>query len=104
MRPNYIVSSNGEQKVSGGDSLHGVLLRQISCQFQNLGSDVLKDRSAADRSRSADSVVRGDTFLEEPVNSSDRELRLFSVDSGKLKAKEAYLQTGLCRPALWCAL
>lgn len=61
--------------MSGGDSLHAMGVRDTSSQFKNFSSDVFENSSTADGTGSSDSVVGGNTVLQESVNSSNRELR-----------------------------
>ena len=61
-------TSDGKLKMSGGDSLHLQVLGGVSCELQNLSSEVLEDRSAVDRGGGADSGVGADSGLEESVD------------------------------------
>ena len=69
-----LVSSDGELKVSGRDSLHLEVLGCVSSKLQNFGSQVLEDGSAVDCSSCSDSLLSRHSSLDESVDSSDREL------------------------------
>lgn len=53
----YVVTSDGQQKVSWGDSLDAVGLGDVARQLEHFRSDVLQDRGRTDCGGSADSVV-----------------------------------------------
>ena len=71
----FLVSSDCQLQVSGGNSSHLEVFGGISGKFQNFGSQVLKDSSTVDSRGSSDSVLDGDSSFKESVNSSDWELK-----------------------------
>lgn len=68
------IASDGEQQVSGSDSLHLEILRGVSCKFENLSSKVLKNSSTVDSRGGTYSRVSADSTFKESVDSSDGEL------------------------------
>ena len=73
-RVELLVASDGEQQVSRRDSLDLEVLRSVTGELQNLGSQVFEDGGAVDGGRGADSAVGTDPGLEESVDSSNGEL------------------------------
>lgn len=69
-----LVSSDGQLKMSGRDSLHLEVLACIPGQLQHLGSKILEDCSRVDCRRGSDSAVSLNAALQESVNSPDGEL------------------------------
>jgi hypothetical protein len=74
-----LVASDGELQVSGGYSLNLKVLWSVSCEFEDLGSEVLEDGSGVDGRRGSDSGVGADSALEEPVDPSNGELKETAV-------------------------
>ena len=63
-----LVSTDGEQQVTGRDTLHLKVLGSISSKLQNLSTEVFKDGGAVYSSGSTDTVVCLDALLQETVN------------------------------------
>lgn len=68
------VASDGEQQVSGGDSLHLQILRGVAGELEDLGREVLQDGSAVHGGSSSDSAVGTHSRFQESMDSSDGEL------------------------------
>ena len=70
----FLVVSDGEEDVSGHDSGLFVVLGGVSCQFEDLSSEVLKDCSEIDGCSGSDTFgVVG--VSEETADSADGELK-----------------------------
>ena len=69
-----LVTSDGEQQVSGSDSLHFEIFRGVSSELKDLSGEVLKDSSTVDGRGGSYSRVGTDSALEESVDSSNGEL------------------------------
>ena len=78
-RVELLITSDGQQQVSRRDSLDLEVLRSVTGELQNLGSQVLEDGGAVDGGRGADSAVGTDPGLEESVDSSNGELKQVSI-------------------------
>ena len=76
-----LVTSDGQLQMSGGDSLHLEILGGVSGELQNLGGQVLKDGSSVDGSSGTHSAVRGNSALQESVQTTDGELETSSRGS-----------------------
>ena len=70
----FFVVSDGQKDVAGDDSGLLVVLGGVSCQLQDLSSEVFEDSSQVDGGTSSDSfgVV---SMSEETSNSADGELK-----------------------------
>ena len=79
-----LVVSDGELNVSWDDSALLVVLGSISCKFENLSGEVLKDSSKINWGTSSDSLGVS-SLLEESGDSSNWELIIFSVLSSFFK-------------------
>lgn len=79
-RVELLVTSDGKKQVSRGDSLDLEILRSVTSELKNLGSQVLEDGGRVDGRGSADSAVGTDPGLEESVDSSNGELVFVSQD------------------------
>lgn len=56
----YVVSSDGNHEMPGGDSLDLQVLRSVAGELEHLSSDVLEDGRATDGGSGADSVFGSD--------------------------------------------
>ena len=70
------ITSDGEQQVSGSDSLDFKILWSVSCELKNLSSKVFKDSSTVDSWGGTYSRVGADSAFKESMDSSDGELNL----------------------------
>ena len=68
------VTSDGEEQMSWRDSLDLQVLRGVTCELKDLGSEVLEDGSAVDGRGGTDSAVGTHSGFQESVESSDGEL------------------------------
>lgn len=71
----FLVSTDGQLEVARSNSPHLEVLGGVACEFQHLSSEVLKDSGSVDCSGGANAILRGDSALEEPVNTTHWELQ-----------------------------
>lgn len=71
-----LVTSDGEQQVSGSDSLNLKILWGVSCKLKYLSSKVFKDSSTVDSWGGTYSRVGADSAFKESVDSTDGELNI----------------------------
>ena len=69
-----LITADGELKVTGSDSLHLEIFASVASKLENLRSEVLEDGCRIDGGCSTDTAACANSTLEEPVDSSDREL------------------------------
>jgi hypothetical protein len=74
------VTADSKLQVTGGDALHLEVLAGVACELKNLSGEVLKDGGRVDRRSGADAAAGVDSALEEPVDSSNRELKISQLD------------------------
>jgi hypothetical protein len=84
----FFVTANSKLQVTGSNALDLEVLAGVACKFKNLSCEVLKDSGRVDRRCSADATARIDFVLEEPVDSSNRELHEKLVNRFILAATE----------------
>jgi len=77
-----LVTTDSKLEMSGGDSLDFEILGSISCQLQNLSSQVLEDGRAVDSGSGSDTTVTGGPGLEMSVDTANRELKSSTSRSG----------------------
>ena len=73
-----LVTSDGQQQVSGCDTLDLQVLAGIAGKLQNFGSQVLHDSSGVNRSSGTDSLSRVNSSLQKTVDTTHRELKTSS--------------------------
>ncbi|GMR48248.1 hypothetical protein PMAYCL1PPCAC_18443, partial [Pristionchus mayeri] len=86
-----LISSDGEMKMSGSDSLHLQILRGVSGQLENLKREIFQNGSRVDSSSGTNTSVGGSSLLEESVDTTDRELQTSS------RRTRDHLKLGLAR-------
>ena len=69
-----LVAADGELQVARSDSLHLEVFASVASKLENLRSEVLEDGCRIDGGCSTDAAACANSTLEEPVDSSDREL------------------------------
>jgi len=74
-----LVSSDGQLQVAWSYTLHFKILWSISCQLQNLGSEVFEDSRAVHRCGGSHSAVACGPGLEVSVDTTHRELQSCSL-------------------------
>lgn len=72
----FFITSDGKLKVPWSNSAHLQIFGSISCQLQNLSSQVFQNRSTVDSSSGTNSAMGTNSGLQESVNSTNRELRI----------------------------
>jgi len=83
-RIEFLISANGELKMSWGDTLYPVVLRCITSQLEHFSSQILQDGGAIySRSRPHTSVI-GSALLQEAMDSSYGELQ---TSSGRARGR-----------------
>ena len=82
-----LVSADGELQMPGGDTLHLKVLARVSGKLEDLSSEVLKDGRSVDGGGGSDTLSTLDGSLQEPVDTTDGELK-----------------SGLAGPGLGCLL
>ena len=70
-----LVSTDGKQQVTRGDTLHLKILASITSKLQDLGGQVLHDGRSVHGGGSTNTLLRVDASLQETVNTTDRELQ-----------------------------
>jgi len=70
----FLISSDGELKMSRRNSFYFEILGRVSRQLENFGSQILKNCSAVDGRSSSNSSVRRRPRFEMSVDSSNGEL------------------------------
>lgn len=70
----FLVTTNGELKMAGSDTLHLEILAGVASELEDLGGEVLKDGGRVDSRSGADTLGILDGSLEETVHTTDREL------------------------------
>ena len=73
-RVKLLVAADGELQVTRSDSLHLEVFASVASELENLSSEVLEDGGRIDGGCSTDAAACANSTLEEPVDSSDREL------------------------------
>ena len=68
------VTADGELQVARSDSLHLEVLASVASELENLSGEVLKDSCRVDSGSGTNTAASADSALEEPVDSTDREL------------------------------
>ena len=71
----FFIPTDCQLQVAGGDALNLQVFACIASELENLGREVLKDRSGVNSGSCSDTAVRANSALQESMNSSDRELR-----------------------------
>lgn len=74
----FLVSSDGQLEMPGGDPPHLEVLGGVAGEFQHLSSEVLKNSGSVDGGSRPNTVLGRDSALEEPVNTSHGELQASS--------------------------
>ena len=69
------VSANGQLEVTRSDSLHLKVLGGVSCKFEDLSGEVLKDSCSVNGGRGTNTAVGAHSALQESVDSSNGELK-----------------------------
>merc|ERR1719471_898454 len=69
-----LVSSDGELKMSGSDSLHFQIFGSVASQLEDLSSKIFQDSRAVDSSSGSHPSAGKASALEMSVNPSNREL------------------------------
>ena len=72
----FLVTADRELQVAGSDALDLEVLAGIACEFEHLSSEVLKDGGRVNGRSGANAAACVDSALEEPVDSSNRELQV----------------------------
>ena len=90
-RVELLITADGKEQVSRGDSLDLKILRGVTSELQNLSGQVLKDSGRVDGGSGTNSTVGADSALQESVDSSDGELSLVSHNSQINRANKAPL-------------
>ncbi len=67
-----LVTTDGELKVTGGDTLHLKVLAGVSGKLEDLGGEVLKDGGGVDGSCGTDTLATRDGGLKETWGSPDK--------------------------------
>ena len=70
----FFVSTNGQLEVTRSYSLHLKVLRGVTCEFEDLSGEVLKDSCSVNRRRGTNTAVGAHSALQESVDSSNGEL------------------------------
>ena len=70
-----LVSTDGEQQVTGRDTLHLKILAGVSGKLQHLGGQVLHDGRSVDSGGGTHTLLAVHTSLQETVDTTDRELQ-----------------------------
>jgi len=70
----FFVTANSKLQVTGSDALDPEILAGVACKLKNLSCEVLKDSGRVDCRCGANAAGRINAALQEPVNSSNREL------------------------------
>ena len=73
-RVELLITANGQLQMAWGDAFHLEILAGVAGQFQDFGGEVLENGRAVDCRSCADSAVRTDARLQEPVDPANREL------------------------------
>ena len=76
------VTADGELQVARGHSLHLKVLAGVAGELEDLSGEVLEDGRSVDGGRGANAAAGADSALQEPVDSSDRELRGRHITDG----------------------
>ena len=71
----FFVSTNGQLEVTRSYSLHLKVLRGVTCEFEDLSGEVLKDSCSVNRRRGTNTAVGAHSALQESVDSSNGELK-----------------------------
>ena len=71
----FFVSANGQLQVTWSDSLHLKVLGGVTCEFEHLGGEVLKDSCSVNGRRGTNTAVGAHSALQESVDSSNGELK-----------------------------
>ena len=71
----FFVSANGQLQVTWSDSLHLKVLGGVTCEFEHLGCEVLKDSCSVNGGRGTNTAVGAHSALQESVDSSNGELK-----------------------------
>jgi uncharacterized SAM-dependent methyltransferase len=69
------VSSNGQLKMPGGDTLHLEILARISSQLQDLGCEVFENGRCVDSSGCANALAVLNRKFEETMDTTDWKLQ-----------------------------
>jgi hypothetical protein len=103
----FVVGADGEQQVTGVDTLHTHILSGVTSQLQQLGSQILQNSSAVHSSSGSDTTAGVGALLQETMDTSDGELQtsslrarlgLLAVGSGGGALLGGFL-SGVLRPA-----
>ena len=70
-----LVTTDGEQQVTGGDTLHLKILTGITGKLENLSGQVLHDGRSIDGGGGTNTLLGVNAGLQETVNTTDGELQ-----------------------------
>ena len=78
----FLVSADGEQQVTGCDTLHLEILAGITGKLKHLSSQVLHNSRGVDSGGGTNTLLAVHTSLQESVDTTDRELQTSTTRSG----------------------
>lgn len=70
----FFVASHGQLQMSWRDPLHLQVFARVACQLEHLCREVLKNCRTVNGRSGAHTILRAESQLQEPVDSSHREL------------------------------
>jgi len=73
-RVEFLVTTDGQVQMAGGDALHFQILRCIAGKLEHFSGEVFENGGRVDGGRGADTSVRCSALLEEPMDTTDGEL------------------------------
>jgi hypothetical protein len=74
----FLITTNGEEKMSGSNTLDLQVLASVAGQLKHLSGEVLHDSGRVNGSGRTNALLRVNTSLQETVNTTNRELKASS--------------------------
>ena len=70
----FFVTTDRQLEMTWGYALHLKVLACVTCEFEDLSSEVLQNSCSVDSRSGSNTAVRADSALQKSVNTSNREL------------------------------